>query len=31
MDKNNATLMAAILVVIGLLVLYHGIHALDHR
>ncbi len=31
MDKNNAALMAAILVVIGLLVLYHGIHALDHR
>jgi hypothetical protein len=31
MDKNNAALMAAIFVVIGLLVLYHGIHALDHR
>jgi hypothetical protein len=28
MDKNNAALMAAILVVIGLLVLYNGIHAL---
>jgi sulfite exporter TauE/SafE len=31
MDKNNAALMAAILVVIGLMVLYNGIHALDHR
>jgi Sap, sulfolipid-1-addressing protein len=31
MDKNNAALMAAILVVIGLLVLYHGIDALHHR
>jgi hypothetical protein len=31
MDRNNAALMAAILIVIGLLVLYHGIHALDHR
>ena len=31
MDRNNATLMAALLVAIGLLVLYHGIHALDHR
>jgi len=31
MDKNNAALMAAILVVVGLLVLYHGIHALAHR
>ena len=28
MDKNNAALMAAILVVIGLMVLYNGIHAL---
>jgi hypothetical protein len=31
MDKNNAALMAAILVVIGLMVLYNGVHALDHR
>jgi hypothetical protein len=31
MDRNNAALMAALFVVIGLLVLYHGIHALDHR
>jgi hypothetical protein len=31
MDRNNATLMAALFVVIGLLVLYHGIDALDHR
>ena len=30
MDKNNAALMAAILVVIGLMVLYNGIRALDH-
>jgi hypothetical protein len=28
MDKNNAVLMAAILVVIGLMVLYNGVHAL---
>ena len=28
MEKNNAALMAAILVVIGLMVLYNGIHAL---
>ena len=28
MDKNNAALMAAILVVIGLMVLYNGLHAL---
>jgi Sap-like sulfolipid-1-addressing protein len=28
MDKNNAALLAAILVVIGAMVLYHGIHAL---
>jgi hypothetical protein len=28
MDKNNAALMAGILVVIGLMVLYNGIHAL---
>ena len=28
MDKNNAALMAAILVVIGVMVLYNGIHAL---
>ena len=28
MDKNNAALMAAILVVIGLMVLYNGVHAL---
>ncbi|MEB3984347.1 GAP family protein [Mycobacterium sp. 663a-19] len=31
MDRNTAALMAAVLVVIGLLVLYHGIDALDHR
>jgi hypothetical protein len=31
MDKNNAALMAAILVVVGLLVLYHGVDALVHR
>jgi predicted metal-binding membrane protein len=31
MDRNNAVLMAAILVVIGLMVLYNGVHALDHR
>jgi hypothetical protein len=31
MEKNNAALMAAILVVIGLMVLYNGIHALQHR
>jgi hypothetical protein len=31
MDKNNAALMAAILVVVGALVLYHGINALAHR
>jgi hypothetical protein len=30
-DKKNAALLAAILVVIGLMVLYNGIHALDHR
>ena len=28
MEKNNAALMAAILVVIGLMVLYNGVHAL---
>ena len=28
MDKNNAALLAAVLVVIGAMVLYHGIHAL---
>jgi hypothetical protein len=28
MEKNNAALMAVILVVIGLMVLYNGIHAL---
>jgi hypothetical protein len=28
MDKNNAALMAGILIVIGLMVLYNGIHAL---
>ncbi|MBE5440235.1 Protein of uncharacterised function (DUF2910) [Mycobacteroides abscessus subsp. abscessus] len=28
MDKNNAALMAAILIVIGVMLLYHGIHAL---
>ena len=28
MEKNNAALMAAILVLIGLMVLYNGIHAL---
>ncbi|MBW0012222.1 GAP family protein [Mycobacterium sp.] len=31
MDRNNAALMAALFVLIGLLVLYHGIHALNHR
>jgi protein-S-isoprenylcysteine O-methyltransferase Ste14 len=31
MDKNNAALMAAILVAVGALVLYHGIDALTHR
>jgi hypothetical protein len=31
MDKNNAALMAAILVLVGALVLYHGINALAHR
>jgi len=31
MDRNNAALMAALFVVIGLFVLYHRIHALDHR
>jgi hypothetical protein len=31
MDRNNAALMAGILVVVGLLVLYHGIDALAHR
>jgi hypothetical protein len=31
MDKNNAALMAAILVAVGALVLYHGIDALAHR
>jgi hypothetical protein len=30
MEKNNAALLAAILVVIGLMVLYNGIHALSH-
>ncbi len=30
MDKNNAALLAGILVVIGVMVLYHGIRALDH-
>jgi hypothetical protein len=28
MEKNNAVLVAAILVLIGLIVLYKGIHAL---
>ncbi len=28
MDKNNAALLAAVLVVIGAMILYHGIHAL---
>jgi Sap, sulfolipid-1-addressing protein len=28
MEKNNAALLAAILVLIGLIVLYHGVHAL---
>jgi hypothetical protein len=28
MEKNNAALMAAILIVIGVMVLYNGIHAL---
>lgn len=31
MDKNNAALLAALLVVIGAMVLYHGIDALHHR
>ena len=31
MDKNTAALMAAVLVVVGALVLYHGINALAHR
>ncbi len=30
MDKNNAALLAAILVVIGAMVFYHGIRALGH-
>jgi len=30
MDKNNAALLAALLVVIGAMVLYHGIRALYH-
>jgi hypothetical protein len=30
MDKNNAALLAVLLVVIGLMVLYHGIRALHH-
>jgi len=29
MEKNNAALLAAILVLIGLIVLYHGVHALS--
>ncbi|MGZ4530079.1 MAG: GAP family protein, partial [Mycobacterium sp.] len=28
MDRNNAALLAAVLVLIGAMVLYHGIHAL---
>ena len=28
MEKNNAALMAAILIVIGVMVLHNGIHAL---
>ncbi|MFY9767101.1 MAG: GAP family protein, partial [Mycobacterium sp.] len=28
MEKNNAVLLAAILVLIGLMVLYNGVHAL---
>jgi hypothetical protein len=28
MERNNAALLAAILIVIGLIVLYHGVHAL---
>jgi hypothetical protein len=31
MDQHNAALMAAILVVIGLMVLYNGVHALGYR
>jgi anti-sigma factor RsiW len=32
MDKNNAALLAAVLVVIGAMILYHGIDALTaHR
>ena len=28
MDRNNAALLAGVLVLIGAMVLYHGIHAL---
>lgn len=31
MDRNNAALLAGILIVIGAMVLYHGIDALHHR
>lgn len=31
MDKNNAALLAAVLVVIGAMILYHGIDALTHH
>jgi hypothetical protein len=31
MDKNNAALMAVVMVVIGAMVLRHGLDALHHR
>jgi len=31
MDKNNAALLAAILFVIGVMILRHGLHGLEHR
>lgn len=31
MDRNNAALLAAILVVIGVMILRHGLHGLAHR
>ncbi len=31
MDKNNAALLAAILIVIGAMILRHGLHGLEHR
>jgi hypothetical protein len=30
MERNNAALLAAILVLIGVMVLYNGVHALSH-